>query len=189
MTYTRTLHRALAIVLPVAIGVASGPAVAQEDAAQGRFWYELKMEEDTYSMDLEIVDGVVLPDDLIGGERVKVMLVGEPLDRETFLKEFADSGHLMFAAMRLKIEERVVFDVCRYEDDSEDEICGIHINGPGLSSSNSGFGAYGHFTESVSFEGDRATAELKTPEPEVEGDLSYGFDLSFDLPVTRSAGE
>lgn len=180
--------RTLATVLGLVFVVGASSAAGEDDSVQGRFWYELEMEEDTYSMDLEIVDGVVVPDELMGGERVKVMLVGEPLDKEAFLEEFADSGHPMFAAMRLGIDQRVEFDVCRYEDGSEDEICGIHINGPGLSSSNSGFGAYGHFTESVSFEGDRVTAVLKTSEPEGEGNLTYGFDLSFNLSVARSDG-
>lgn len=134
-------------------------------------------------MDLEVVDGLAVPDELQGGERVKVVLVGEPLDRERFLESLAETGKVLFTAMRLGIDRRIELDVCRHEDDSEVEICGLHILGPGLSDSSSGFGVYGHFTELIHLGDGQVRANLRTAEPEEEGDLTYGFDLTFDLPV------
>jgi len=57
-------------------------------------------------------------------------------------------------------------------------------HGPGLSLSESGFGAYDHFTKEVSYEDDRVKAKLKTGKPEQQNSIAYGFDLSFDLPIS-----
>lgn len=172
----------------LALTAIAGTATGEDDLVKGHFWYESGDGDSSYSMNLEIAEGVAVPYELQGGDRVRVVLVGEPLDREAFLEAVADTGNVLFAAMRLDIDKRVEFDVCRYEDGTGVEICGIHFYGPGLSSSASGFGVYDHFTESVGFAGGRVSAKLKTAEPETEGNTSFGFDLTFDLTVAVLEG-
>jgi len=156
---------------------------AAEYQVQGRVWYD-SQEDSDWSMDLELVDGVAVPKEMQYGERVRVLLVGEPLDHEGFMGVMAETGNSALVITKLKIEKSVSFDLCRNSDGSGIEICGIAIHGPGLFLSESGFGAYDHFTKEVSYEDDRVKAKLKTGKPEQQNSIAYGFDLSFDLPIS-----
>ncbi len=171
----------IASVLVVIFGCETSGAA--ESYVQGRVWYHNQENRD-WSMDLELVDGVAVPKEIQYGERVRVLLVGEPLDHEQFMGVMAETGNSVFVITKLKIEKIASFDLCRNNDGSGVEICGFAIHGPGLSMSESGFGTYGHFTKLVSYEDDRVMAELKTMKPEEQDNVTYGFDLSFDLPIS-----
>ena len=95
----------------------------------------------------------------------------------------AETNHTLLAMGELGSEKSVTFDICSDNDGSNVEVCYIAIHGPGLSFSESGFSVYSHFTESVSFENGRVAAKLKTEKPEEKPGVTFGFDLSFDLPI------
>ena len=170
-------------VLFVAILVLAPATVAGGDSSvKGSFWCGT---DEGAPLEVVLLDGIAYPDELQGGERVKVILLPEGADRERVLGVLS-RGEMMIHA---RLDAWVTFDVCRYED-GENEICGVHFSCGDTSSSRSGFGVFGHFTKSVLFEDENVTASLVTEEDEDSGsDRPYGFDLSFDLPITRFTGD
>jgi len=163
----------------LAVVCASVPAAGDRGSVSGSLWYE---SGSASRLELTLVDGVVVPDELEGGERVKVLLVTDVIDQARFREALAESSSTLSAAMQAGLDRRVEFDVCRYDDGSEAEICGVHIHGDGISDTRSGFGVFGHFTQTVRFD-DRVGGRLVTAEPEERMGASYSFDISFDLPV------
>lgn len=166
--------------------LASVPAGAGDaGSVSGSLWYESGSGS---RLELTLVDGVVVPDELEGGEKVKVLLVTEAIDRARFRDNLAASNSTLFAVMQAGLDRRVELDVCRYDDGSEVEICGVHIYGDGISETRSGFGAFGHFTQTVRFD-DRVGGRLVTAEPEERMGARYAFDIAFDLPLPGSDDE
>jgi hypothetical protein len=170
--------------------VVFGPNVtnADEEGAQGRVWYE-STEDSEWAMDMTIVDGIAIPKDTPYGKQATVLLLGEPLDHGKFLAVLAETGHPLLTMSKLSIEDSVSFNICSDDDGSNAEVCHIAIHGPGLSFSESGFDAYNHFTESLSFENNRVAAKLKTEKPEEKPGVIFGLDLSFDLPISTYVGQ
>ena len=146
-------------------------------------------ENEEWAMDMEIVDGIALLKEAQYGKQVTILLLGQPLDHEKFSAVMAATGHVLLTMGKLGIENSVSFNVCSNDDGSNPEICHIAMHGPGLSFSESGFGAYNHFTESLSQENGRVAARLKTDNPEEKPNLIFGMDLSFDLPISNYVGE
>jgi len=165
---------------------ASVPAGAgNAGSVSGSLWYESGSGS---RLELTLVDGVVVPDELEGGERVKVLLVTDAIDQARFREALTETSSTLSAAIEAGLDRRVEFDVCRYDDGSEVEICGVHIHGDGISDTRSGFGAFGHFTQTVRFD-DRVGGRLVTAEPEERMGASYSFDISFDLPLPEGDDE
>lgn len=78
MVRNKTSVKAGTSVLLV-VTAAGATAAAELESVQGRFLYESgDGENPSYSMGLDVVDGIAVLDELQGGERVKVVLVGEP---------------------------------------------------------------------------------------------------------------
>ncbi len=170
----------LGTLIFMAMMVVSTVAVAGENSSvHGTFWYDTEGDGDP--VELTLVDGIAYPTELQGGERVKVILVPEPLDREKLIDVLSKGGMPLHAGLTTRVD----FDVCRDEDGSNPQICGVHFYSPGISSSQSGFGVYGHFTKSIRFEDERVEASLSTTKPEEDFRDLFSIDLSFDLPITR----
>ncbi len=92
------------------------------------------------------------------------------------------NGVPLFAAMKVDLGRYAMIDVCRNEDGSETEVCGVHFYGPAISSSTSGFGgAFGSIVQDLKWADGRVVARLKSSPGHDQKFES--IDLSFDLSL------
>ncbi|MBZ0112127.1 MAG: hypothetical protein K8J08_06695 [Thermoanaerobaculia bacterium] len=180
-------RRFVLVTVFMAAVLASSAAGAKEGNVDGTLWYQAK--DNGTRIEQDFVDGVVVVDELQGGERVKVVLIAQTIDRQEFLDALDEKGNPLFAAMSVGLDAYTVVDLCRSEDGSSPEVCGLHVHDDGVSSSKSGFGVFDHWVESLRFDDNEVEASLKTTKPEEEFNATYGFDLSFTLPIHRPAAD